>query len=70
MKRKLLIGIGSIIFLLVAVILFYKNNTKQLVTKKQLTAREQYSLFLKEHPFNNRQKSELKLLNEFILCKF
>ena len=64
MNRKILISIGSIILFLVAVCLFYKNSVNQLVITKQLTAREQYSLFLKEHPFNNRSKSELEILRE------
>ena len=64
MKKKILISISCILLLLVAVCLFYKNNVNQLVTTKQLTAREQYSLFLKEHPFNNHTKSESEILSE------
>lgn len=64
MKKKLLIAFSILIIMLVSVVLFYKNKTTNFVSEKQLTAREKYSLFLKEHPFNNHPKSEEKILSE------
>ena len=64
MKKKLLIGISILLIMLVSVVLFYKNKTTNFGTEKQLTDREKYSLFLKEHPFNNHLKSEEKILSE------
>ncbi|MFZ4798158.1 MAG: fibronectin type III domain-containing protein, partial [Bacteroidia bacterium] len=64
MKKKLLIAFSILLIMLVSVVLFYKNKTTNFGTEKQLTAREKYSLFLKEHPFNNHPKSEEKILSE------
>ena len=64
MKKKLLISISILLVMLVSVVLFYKNKPNPIENEKQLTAREKYSLFLKNHPFNNHKKEDLSLKNE------
>jgi hypothetical protein len=64
MKKKLLISISILLVMLVSVVLFNKNKPNPIENEKQLTAREKYSLFLKNHPFNNHKKEDLSLKNE------
>jgi hypothetical protein len=63
MKKNLLISFG-VLFLIVIAITILKNKPTPIENEKQLTAREKYSLFLKNHPFNNHKKEERSLKNE------
>jgi hypothetical protein len=60
MKKMILIPFLMVMFTcIIFLVHFYVS-----VPAKPLTQREKFSLFLKEHPFNNHQKAELDILGE------
>lgn len=61
MRKKIQIILSvAIIAISIVALLLNKNSQKIIEKQKQLTAREEYSLFLKNHPFNNHPKSEIE----------